>query len=123
MSVLFDPKLERMAKDGNEMPDGLEYPDQVMYLCLRMLYEQLRLGIIDRDAAIREKKRLVREYECYVFQHEMVKEWVQVVKDTELARAEYMKNRTLENADKLIATICPAGRKEKHERKENSCNH
>lgn len=45
MSVLFDPKLERMAKDGNEMPDGLEYPDQVMYLCLRMLYEQLRTGM------------------------------------------------------------------------------
>ena len=42
---------------------------------------------------------------------QMGKEWVQVIKDTELARAEYMKNRTLENADKLIATICPAGRK------------
>lgn len=112
MSVLFDPKLERMAKDGNEMPDGLEYPDQVMYLCLRMLYEQLRMGIIDRDAAIREKKRLVREYECYVFQHEMGKEWVQVIKDTELARAEYMKNRTLENADRLASAISNVGRKE-----------
>lgn len=112
MSVLFDPKLERMAKDGNEMPDGLEYPDQIMYMSLRMLYSQLRLGIIDRDAAIREKKRLVREYECYVFQHEMGKEWVQVIKDTELARAEYMKNRTLANADRLASAISNAGRKE-----------
>lgn len=112
MSVLFDPKLERMAKDGNEMPDGLEYPDQVMYLCLRMLYAQMRQGITDRDTAIREKKKLLKEYEAYKFVDQMGKEWVQVIKETELARAEYMKNRTLENADKLIATICPAGRKE-----------
>ncbi len=112
MSVSFDPKLERMAKDGNEMPDGLEYPNQIMYLCLRMLYSQLRLGIIDRDAAIREKKRLVREYECYVFQHEMGKEWVQVIKNTELARAEYMKNPTIENADKLMKAIYRVERKE-----------
>lgn len=111
MSVLFDPKLERMAKDGNEMPDGLEYPDQVMYLCLRMLYEQLRTGIVDRETATREKRRLAREYEAYVFVDQMGKEWVQVIKNTELARAEYTKNRTLENADKLIATICPVGRK------------
>jgi hypothetical protein len=110
--VLFDPKLERMAKDGNEMPDGLEYPDQVMYLCLRMLYAQMRQGITDRDTAIREKKKLLKEYEAYKFVDQMGKEWVQVIKDTEIARAEYMKNRTLENADKLIATICPAGRKE-----------
>jgi hypothetical protein len=115
--VLFDPKLELMAKDGNEMPDGLEYPDQIMYLCLRMLYAQLRQGVIDRDTAIREKKKLLREYEAYLFVDQMGKEWVQVIKNTELARADYMKNRTLENADKLIAKICPAGRKEKHERK------
>lgn len=112
MSVLFDPKLERLAKDGNEIPSGLEYPDQIMYLCLRMLYAQLRLGIIDRDTAIREKKQLLREYEAYMFQNDMGKEWVQVIKDTELARAEYMKNRTLENADKLKDAICQAGRKE-----------
>jgi hypothetical protein len=110
--VLFDPKLERMAKDGNEMPDGLEYPDQIMYMSLRMLYAQLRLGIIDRDAAIREKKQLVREYECYSFQNAMGKEWVQVIKATELARAEYMKNRTLGNADKLMKSICLTERKE-----------
>ena len=112
MSVLFDPKLERLAKDGSEIPIGLEYPDQIMFLCLRMLYAQLRLGIIDRDVAIREKKRLLREYESYVFRDEMGKEWVQVIKDTELARAEYMKNRTLENADRLMDAICHARRKE-----------
>lgn len=102
---------ERKAKDGDEMPEGLEYPDQVLFLCFRMLYSQLKQGIIDRDTAIREKKKLLKEYEAYRFADQMGKEWVQVIKNTELARAEYMKNRTLENADKLIATICPVGRK------------
>ena len=112
MSVQFDTKLELMAKDGNEIPDGLEYPDQLMFLSLRLLYSQLRLGIIDRDAAVRDKKRLMREYESYLFQNEMGKEWVQVIKNTELARAEYMKNRTLENADRLMDAIYQVKRKE-----------
>ena len=112
MSVSFNPQLERLAKDGSEIPDGLEYPDQLMFLSLRLLYAQLRLGIIDRDAAIRDKKRLLLEYESYLFQNEMGKEWVQVIKNTELARAEYMKNRTLENADKLMDSICRVKRKD-----------
>ena len=112
MSVQFDTKLEFMAKDGNEIPDGLEYPDQLMFLSLRLLYSQLRLGIIDRDTAVRDKKRLMREYESYLFQNEMGKEWVQVIKNTELARAEYMKNRTLENADRLMDAIYQVKRKD-----------
>jgi len=37
LSSVFDANLERQAKDGNEMPDGLEYPEQVLFLCFRML--------------------------------------------------------------------------------------
>lgn len=105
MSVQFSADLERQAMDGNEMPDGLEYPDQVLYLCFRMLYAQLRQGIVDRDTAIREKKKLLKEYEAYLFVDQMGKQWVQVIKDTESARSEYRKNRTIENADKLLIAI------------------
>lgn len=48
---------EREAMNGNEMPNGLEYPDQVLYLCFRKLYAQLRQGIIGRDTAVLEKKK------------------------------------------------------------------
>ena len=112
MSMQFDPALERKAQNGDEIPAGLEYPDQVLFLCFRMLYAQLRQGIIDRDTAIREKKKLLREYESYKFVDQMGKEWVQVIKNTELARSEYMKNRTLENADKLMEAIYRVKRKE-----------
>lgn len=96
---------ERQAMNGDELPKGLEYPDQVLYLLLRALYDQLRRGIVDRDTAIREKKNLLKEYEAYKFVDEMGKEWVKVIKDTEIARANYRKNRTLENADKLLIAI------------------
>ena len=105
MSSVFDANLERQAKDGNEMPDGLEYPEQVLFLCFRMLYAQLRQGIIDRNTAIREKKKLLKEYESYKFVDQMGKQWVQIIKDTEMARSEYRKSRTIENADKLLIAI------------------
>lgn len=43
---------ERQAMNGDEMPPGLDYPDQVTYLCFRMLYAQLRGGIVDREPAV-----------------------------------------------------------------------
>ena len=91
--------------NGDEMPEGLAYPDQIMFLCLRMLYAQLKQGIVDRETAIREKKKLAKEYEQYSFVEQMGKEWVDIIKKTELARSEYRKSRTLENADQLLFAI------------------
>ena len=96
---------EQQAIRGDEMPNGLEYPDQILYLCLRMLYAQKRAGIIDRDTAIVEKKKLLDEYRCYQFREQMGEEWVQVIKDTDLARAEFRKNPTVENGFKLVEII------------------
>ena len=110
--MVSEPKInnsvfpyERQAMNGDEMPDGLEYPDQVLFLCFRMLYAQLRQGIIDRDTAIREKKKLLKEYESYKFVDQMGKKWVEIIKKTEIARSEYRKCRILENADKLLFAI------------------
>lgn len=104
---------EKAAIRGDEMPAGLEYPDQVLYLCLRMLYAQKRMGIIDRDTAIVEKKKLLDEYKLYQFRDSLEKEWVEIIRLTELARAEFRKNPTVENAWKLVHII--EGRKTKNE--------
>lgn len=98
-------EMERDAMNGKEMPDGLGYPEQILYMCLRMLYDQYRKKIIDREVAAREKKKLLDEYRIYKFREQMGDEWVAQIKQTELARAEYRKNRTLENADKLLGSI------------------
>lgn len=96
---------EQLAIRGDELPDGLEYPDQVLYLSLRMLYAQKRAGIIDRDTAIAEKKKLLDEYRGYKFRDSLEKEWVRIIKETEIARASYRKNPSVENGMKLITII------------------
>lgn len=93
---------EKDAMAGLEMPDGLSYPDQILYLSLRMLYAQYFKKIIDRETATKEKKKLLDEYKCYQYQDEMGKQWVEVIRLTELARADYRKNPCNENAMKLI---------------------
>lgn len=96
---------EKQAINGEELPTSLEYPDQIMFLQLRMLYDQFRKGIINRETAQREKKQLLDEYRLYTFRNEMEKEWVEIIRLTELARSAYRKDRTLENADKLVAIL------------------
>ena len=96
---------EKDAMAGLEMPDGLSYPDQILYLELRMLYRQYFQKTIDRETATKEKKKLLNEYKCYKYQDEMGKEWVEIIRLTELARAEYRKNPCHENAMKLIDII------------------
>ena len=96
---------EQAAIRGDEMPDGLDYPDQVMFLNLRMLYAQKRMNIIDRDTAVKEKKKLLDEYRQYKFHWEMGEHWTAVIKATELARAECRKHPSQENTMKLIEII------------------
>lgn len=96
---------EKAAMAGDEMPSGLEYPDQILFLELRMLYAQKKAKVIDRDRAVTEKKRLLDTYRVHQFNDSMGKEWAAQIKLTELARAEYRKNPTIENANKLVALI------------------
>ena len=96
---------EKEAMAGLEMPDGLSYPDQILYLSLRMLYRQYYQKIIERDTATKEKKKLIDEYKVYQFREELEKQWVEIIRLTELARAEYRKNPCHENAMKLIDII------------------
>lgn len=96
---------EKDAMAGLEMPDGLSYPDQILYLSLRMLYAQYFKKLIDREIATKEKKKLLDEYKRYQYQDEMGKHWVEVIRLTELARADYRKDPCHENAMKLIDII------------------
>ena len=96
---------EKMAMRGDEMPKGLEYPDQVLFQALSLLYGRYRLKLISREQAQKEKMNLLDEYRVYQFRNEMEKQWAQMAKNTELLRAEYRKNPTTEIGLKLIAAI------------------
>ena len=104
-SRLLELPYEKSAMAGGEMPDGLEYPDQILFLELRLLYDSYRRKLIDRETATREKVELLRIYEAHKIVDKMGKEWVDQIKRTELARATYRKEKTIENADKLLACV------------------
>lgn len=102
---LLELPYEKIAMAGGETPKGLEYPDQILFLELRLLYDSYKRKLIDRDTATQEKVELLRTYEAHKIVDRMGKELVDQIKRTELARAEYRKNKTIENADKLIDAI------------------
>lgn len=102
---LLELPYEKIAMSGGEMPNGLEYPDQILFLELRLLYDSYKRKLIDRDAATQEKVELLRTYEAHKIVDRMGKVWVDQIRRTELARAEYRKNKTIENADKLLACV------------------
>lgn len=102
---LLELPYEKIAMAGGEMPNGLEYPDQILFLELRLLYDSYKRKLIDRDVATREKVELLRTYEAHKIVDRMGKEWVDQIKRTELARATYRKEKTIENADKLLACV------------------
>jgi hypothetical protein len=72
---------------------------------LRLLYDSYKRKLIDRETATQEKIELLRIYEAHKIVDKMGKEWVDQIKRTELARATYRKEKTIENADRLIACI------------------
>ena len=104
-TALIELPYERIAMAGGEMPKGFEYPDQILFLELRLLYDSYKRKLIDRETATREKVQLLRTYEAHKIVDKMGKEWVDQIKRTELARAEYRKDKTIENADKLLSCI------------------
>lgn len=104
-SRLLEMPYEKIAMAGGEIPKGLEYPDQILFLELRLLYDSYHRKLIDRETATREKVELLRTYEAHKIVDNMGKEWVDQIKRTELARAEYRKDKTIENADKLLACV------------------
>lgn len=104
-SKLLELPYEKIAMAGGEMPKGMEYPDQILFLELRLLYDSYKRKMIDRETATREKVELMRTYEAHKIVDRMGKEWVEQIKQTELARASYRKDKSIENADKLIACV------------------
>ena len=108
-SKLLELPYEKIAMAGGQMPNGMEYPDQILFLGLRLLYDSYHRKAIDRETATAEKVELLRTYEANRIGENVVKECASLIKQTELARVAYRKNKNLENADKLVE--CIEGRK------------
>lgn len=101
--------LERSAMNGLPLPDNLSAEDQLLYLSLRNLYAAHRKGIITRDAASEEKRKLIAEHEKRQRKAHSAERrnahTVAMWNDISQYTTDYRKNRTLENADKLLRAI------------------
>ena len=102
-------EYEREAARGDPMPDGLSLAEQQTYQAIRYLYAVYRSKRITQEQAAKEKSRILREMKM-VQEKEDLKEkaynrYVAMWKDLEAAANRYGKERTLENADKLIESI------------------
>lgn len=104
--MVFEPEaIEKLAMKGEPMPDGMDYPEQVLFQSLSLLYARYREKHISRDDAKAEKTKLLDEYKAYCQNWKMADEWCEIIRLTELARAEFRKDPTVDNAWKLIRII------------------
>lgn len=101
---------EKQAMNGEEMPDGLAWPDQVLYLQLRMLYDQFRKGIIDKKTARSEKMQFLDSYRVHTFLTEVQEDTNMMWARIDLAVVEYRKNPSIEHADAIIDAMYRTGR-------------
>ena len=94
--------FEQAAANLEPMPKGLNYFDQSLFLNLRHIYAALRDKTIDWNEAMHEKIELIEAAEHFQYKCNMERIFADAISDTQKAREEYRKNRTLENADKLL---------------------
>ena len=57
-SKLLELPYEKIAMAGGEMPTGMEYPDQILFLELRLLYDSYKRNLVTREQATLEKIEL-----------------------------------------------------------------
>lgn len=102
-------EFERQAMNGDPVPHGLSQVDQLFYLQLRALYYQYRAGWITRDRGTEDKKRLFAEYQKRLdsekFRDDLTNWHTALRKRIEATHAEYRKNPTSDNAEKLSLAI------------------
>lgn len=97
--------FESAAIAGCEMPGGLTSAEQRLFLSLRMLYHQKRTGIISRETAVLEKKKLLKTFELDKFRDKCGAHTVSLWKNIEEAGSLYGRERTLEHADRFYRTV------------------
>lgn len=100
---------ERAAMYGCEMPDGLDWVDQWMFLSLRLLYESNKKGVISREVGRVEKGKLAHQRSIleqkFKVRERLVANCAERTIRIESAANAYAKDRTLENADKLYKAL------------------
>lgn len=107
--VIKDPEQEQKilhaVVQDLPMPEGLTMAGQVLFAGLRLIYKSYTRGHISSADASRERIGLEKECRYFAFRDALAFEHAQKIRETEAARQAYRKERTLENADRLLAAL------------------
>lgn len=100
VGMVFGFEVE--AANREPMPDGLSIVDAAAYQALANLYARYKAGFIDKDSAIKEKKKIQKSWKDGKVSDELNRYHVKLDRDTEAAKSAFLKNKTIENAERLI---------------------
>lgn len=102
-------RVERAAMQGEPIPTGCSWQEMTEYIALRALYWGYRHKVFTREEASAMKRRLRSELDNvergYAFERKCWDNAARRYKETERAKTAYRKERTLENADALVAVL------------------
>lgn len=110
--MLTPEQLEDMAYQGLPMPDLNSQADVLLYQSFRSLYDFAKRVQMAPEQGKREKAQIMEAYRINKFLEDLQESTQQMWRRIELAVADYNKNPSVENADKLIKAIYRVERKQ-----------
>ena len=105
VQVMDVDQLEDIAYNGGQMPDLRSQAQCVLFQAFRNLYDYAKRVKMSPEQGRREKHEILQAYKINRFLEEVEESTVQMWKRIEIAAANYKKNPSVENADKLYLAI------------------
>ena len=105
IQVMDVDQLEDLAFNGGQMPDLRSQAQCVLFQAFRNLYDYAKRVKMSPEQGRREKHEIMQAYKINRFLEEVEESTVQMWKRIEIAAANYTKNPSVENADKLYLAI------------------
>ena len=102
-------RIESAAWNGELMPKDADVFEEIEYLALVEMCKLYKAGSVSADIMKDYRTHLDNEIkslkEKYAFHIRLLENAADTYKKTELAKSTYRTNRTIENADKLVAVL------------------
>lgn len=97
--------FERAAFLRKPMPDGLCLAEQKTFLALRFLYAEFDRGVIDKEQAALEKRKLIMQMEHEIKIDKLNERIAQLWNRIDIPARNYSLNPGIETADKFYAAV------------------
>lgn len=97
--------LEDLAYNGETMPEGLRFPEQLLFLRLRYLYAYARQISMDPEQGRREKHEIIKAYELHAAGDALISSTSDRYSCAEAAAAAIRKDAALYDNPKVRALL------------------